>query len=294
MDTIEIVERDTKDVVREMLMENTGRGLCDSGDAYGRNWERNQGRDFDKEPAVKVSFGLWENDLEVDASISLYHWMLHNLEYDAEMQARLDELANRPENERASWHTIADEFAEEEQARLNEEWGGRDREYGVCNTYNESDRWDLTQVLEFRMLYAEGSYEPTHLVLQVHGGCDVRGGYSAPKCFRIKYNEYEWMESASVSSFWAGNWYWDYGCNRWYGVQSSSIESSPDECPPSLPEDILKTEAFRAGEVPEDALDSWHVQVTAERKAFLHAPRGYINEDDDVGPWEIQAGNHYL
>ena len=35
-----------------MLQENTGRSMLDSGDAYGRNWQRNQTRDFRKESAT--------------------------------------------------------------------------------------------------------------------------------------------------------------------------------------------------------------------------------------------------
>lgn len=32
----------TKHLIYEMLTENTGRHMLDSGGAYGRNWERNQ------------------------------------------------------------------------------------------------------------------------------------------------------------------------------------------------------------------------------------------------------------
>jgi len=43
----------TKEIIYKMLIENTGRALGDSGDAYGRAWERNQGKtieDFEGEP----------------------------------------------------------------------------------------------------------------------------------------------------------------------------------------------------------------------------------------------------
>lgn len=38
----EEIKKATKQVLTEMLTESTGRALMDSGDAYGRHWERNQ------------------------------------------------------------------------------------------------------------------------------------------------------------------------------------------------------------------------------------------------------------
>jgi len=35
---------DTADILAGMFTENTGRHMLDSGGAYGRNWEHNQGR----------------------------------------------------------------------------------------------------------------------------------------------------------------------------------------------------------------------------------------------------------
>jgi len=43
----------TKEIIYNMLTENTGRHMLDSGGAYGRNWERNQVKtieDFENEP----------------------------------------------------------------------------------------------------------------------------------------------------------------------------------------------------------------------------------------------------
>ena len=34
---------ETQKMLARMLTENTGRNILDSGDAYGRHWEKNQG-----------------------------------------------------------------------------------------------------------------------------------------------------------------------------------------------------------------------------------------------------------
>ncbi len=41
----------TASVLAGMLREDTGKSLLDSGGAYGRNYERNQKRAFEKQPA---------------------------------------------------------------------------------------------------------------------------------------------------------------------------------------------------------------------------------------------------
>lgn len=284
----------TEEVVIGMLTENTGRHFLDSGGAYGRNWERNQGRDFEAEPACSYSFNVYDGKLSVDASISLHHWMLHNLEYDPEMQARLDLYAEEHPDDSA--YELTEGFADEEQQRLNDECGSDARGFpNTINTYNEPDSWGLSQVLQFAAVAAEGSYDATHLIVQVHGGCDVRGGYTMPKCFRIRTNDYEWQESARTSMVFAGDWWWEYegNCLDWMQVWCGEYRAVT----PSLPDSIFKLEAVDTSggeEIDPEILDNWHVEVPDRKTALLVAPRGYNNEDDDLGPWPISIGNIYL
>jgi len=50
----------TADKLAEMLQENTGRSILDSGDYYGRHWEHNQGADFEAQPEGRLEF--WERN----------------------------------------------------------------------------------------------------------------------------------------------------------------------------------------------------------------------------------------
>ena len=58
--------------------------MLHSGDAYGRSWERNQGKDietFRSAPeAVKDRWG--------GVTIDLFHWLLTRLEFDERMENR--------------------------------------------------------------------------------------------------------------------------------------------------------------------------------------------------------------
>lgn len=221
----------TEQIIVEMLTENTGRGICDSGDAYGRNWQRNQGKSFADQPVVSCTWSTWrdrENPKsgcfdygtpEMNATVSLYHWMTKCLDFDPEMQKQLDEFAATEDMSDESWLGIQEHFA----AHLHELNGGT--EPNTINTYNDPDSWDCSQVLQYVMVYTDDSdYEPSHLIVSVHGGCDIRGGYTTPKCLKLAVEYYEALEKASVRSLSAGDHWWDYEGGSW----SRGCEHSED------------------------------------------------------------------
>ena len=185
----------TKKKLVEMLTENTGRHLLDSGGAYGRNWEMNQSVDFEKSPQVSVHFyeprEEGEIGFEISASISTYHFLKEFLRFHEEEEEKFVEFIEKYPNS-ASWLQIMEDYADTMPDR-----------YVVCNTYNEQDHWDLSQVLQFTDI-GDG-----HLILlQIHGGCDVRGGYTAPVCFTT--TDDSWAYNAHIDTIAAGDSYWTY------------------------------------------------------------------------------------
>lgn len=220
----------TEQMVVEQLTENTGRGLCDSGDAYGRNWQRNQGRKFAEEPSSTVRWDAWRKQdeagpgkLEPETNVSLYHWMLHNLEFDAEMQVELDEFTQQEDQAGTSWLGVQEEFAEYISKRDEHEASP-----SVTNTYNDTDECHLNQVLQYVAVFAEGEYAPSHLIVSVHGGCDVRGGYSSPRCYRLKSAEWEYTETMKLNLVYAGDFHWDYSDGCWRYLNDSNCTQVPD------------------------------------------------------------------
>lgn len=225
----------TEQIIIEMLTENTGSSLCDSGGAYGRNWERNQGKSFADQPTPTCRWSTWRKDgvgsgkPEMSATISLYHWMAKCLEFDPEMQKQLDEFSEREDMRDEGYLGIQEEFASHLHAR-----DGHEKEPNTINTYNDPDHWDCSQVLQYVELYIEDAYEPSHLIVSVHGGCDVRGGYTAPMCFRLTEEYCDALRKANVSSLSAGNHWWDYQGGSWsYGCEHS--EDAPVDDIFSLP-----------------------------------------------------------
>jgi hypothetical protein len=191
-----------QELIYNMLTENTGSHMLDSGGAYGRNWERNQVKtmqDFENEPEEVYTYSKRWNELS--RTVSVYHY-LSQLQTDR----------------------VCDKF----NAMPCEDWDAEDV-YGVSkaqwewlneffhdlkvthtfNTYNFDS--DLSQILQGSWIegyrprragYAVGVER--YLLLQIHGGCDARGGYTNAKLFLPPdygiINEYldEYKDSYSI------------------------------------------------------------------------------------------------
>lgn len=183
----------TAQVLAEMLVEDVGRSMLDSGGTpkydehgnyigslygYGRSFERNKGRAFEHEPATFLSF-RWG----VEITHNVYHWLNDRLVYDGAMDYRFRRFANREEHEGKHWLQLMEEFPEYLRSKgveVSGPGGGGD-EPMTTNTYNNEDL--LSQTLQFTQFsaYPDGDY----VLLQIHGGADVRGGYTAPRAFRV-------------------------------------------------------------------------------------------------------------
>ena len=179
-----------KEIVYEMLTENTGQALGDSGGrpiydengkyirseyGYGRHWERNKGKtlkDFEKENPVDI----WLNDYGIDVSVSVFHYLTtnSNLELDdvCEVFNKLNFLEDIEECDVSGFYQV-NEIAYKYLKTL----GYKEIGHGF-NTYNGDSH--LTQVLQGQYLDINGN---TYLLLQVHGGMDIRGGFCTPRLF---------------------------------------------------------------------------------------------------------------
>ena len=190
----------TGKVIEEMLKENTGRGLCDSGGTpvydkdgkyvrseggYGRSYERNAGKNLAEEPRVTAKWvrtleyrGYSGNvipaQVEVDVRINLYHYLCENLEFHPHWDSLLREFVGKTESgdyeEFCAWLVAEGHCA---QARVEFS------EY----TYNGDN--NFSQDFSYAsLLVREGSKFPEKfLVVRTHNGCDARGGFSAPRAF---------------------------------------------------------------------------------------------------------------
>lgn len=186
----------TQKVLQDMLTENTGRHMLDSGGAYGRNWERNQGIDFQKTRPVLMRFDKWRGDnWELEYTQNVYHFLDDRLEFDSSMDGVFNRYVKKVDpNDDQSWFELAEGFADyldslPKYNGLVTGLEGSGKPFTV-NTYNGED--NLSQVIQY--VYFEVDDSP-YVLLSIHGGCDVRGGYTKPRVFKVG-NDYSLFDNA--------------------------------------------------------------------------------------------------
>jgi len=199
----------TKEVIDAMLKENTGRALCDSGGYGGRMWERNQNKDFEKQQICYLRFSVPPNDGDPSTDWHLetfmhniYHWLAERGTFDESMQKALDAFAELPDNKELNWLSLQEAFVEHleeitEPRTITHPWGTPKEgpNFLVINTYNHESL--LSQVMQYvafsveeKILVFGQTIEPgDYVLISIHGGADVRGGYTAPKAFLTNFQE---------------------------------------------------------------------------------------------------------
>jgi hypothetical protein len=185
-----ISEQDADPVIRSQLLEDTGKHMLDSGDAYGRHWQQNRKNPPHEQPEYRV-----EDEYVVH---NLYHYMMRQLRrtsHSVIIEKALYEFAYSDEYERKSWNVCIADFIEQSH---NFEYMPRDvldedelRTFAYMvedfdtdvihwNTYNQENHM-LSQ--DIQCVSLDGLHGE-HVIVQVHNGCDIRGGYTAPRVYR--------------------------------------------------------------------------------------------------------------
>jgi hypothetical protein len=208
-----------------MLKTRTGTSFLDSGgtpsyDAggnyigssggYGRAYERNQVRTFIEEDEASLGFytyshSFWKDNIRVTKTtssieflINVFHFLDRNLEYDQQIDDfynwYLDEVKEEKDD---PYLTDVEDFIDwlrTQGFELGGIYGGGDDPIVSHNTYNGES--NLSQVLQFSLFCVESVPEEYEgqvpqpdfyiVLLQIHQGADVRGGYTAPVGFTLK------------------------------------------------------------------------------------------------------------
>lgn len=187
-----------------MLKENTGRAMCDSGgtpeydkdgkyigskEGYGRSFERNKNRRFIDEPECSVEFrAVYPYDrttntrntdavpeLEINATINVFHYLCQKLDISKEsiqLNRDLKNFSRRKDQKDSYWLSIVNDWLSYRK--------GKEVEDRWINTYN--GECILSQTIQYREFTLNGT---AYVALQIHGGADVRGGYTAPYIFEL-------------------------------------------------------------------------------------------------------------
>lgn len=209
-------------IIAKMLRENTGSHFLDSGSAYGRNHERNKGVRFDKQPRATVDFKYG-----IDVTVNLYHYLTDRVTLATNLDRKFTRFCNRKENEHESYFTLVHTWLKS-LTDSGLEIGGLygEGEPMTINTYNGESL--LSQVIQFTYFTLDHT---SYVLLQVHGGCDVRGGYTRPRVFEASESMFDEARGSiyctgdrdACGAYWdtddANHWYREGSCGLGAGTQ---------------------------------------------------------------------------
>ncbi len=270
-------------VLAAMLKEPTGRSMFDSGGTprydengcyigsqygYGRSYERNQCRDFERELSANVDFSYGY----VDYGVSLYHWLKERLEFNHEFNDLWETWNNRFEEvldlRHESWGQCLELFfrwlEERKGCELRGGPYGESEEVNSFYTYN-SGSCILSQDIIVYAFYLSGEFkfgkkrryefndEPI-IFLQIHNGCDARGGFTEPKAFSPSWDmdNIYLFNNGHLYTDGGHSWYTDDG-HSWYGDGRETPDLESEMIVTELDEDLVLV-----GQVP---IIDWHGNV---------------------------------
>ena len=169
--------------IAAMLTENTGTHMLDSGGANGRAWQQNIGKtvdDFRAMPSATAEITIREYNGETVAGIIPCVNVFHLLTGGAlELCDLCSQFNAMPVNDLdGDCYGVSMAGAEWLEMRGFKESGE------TFNTYNWNS--NHSQILQGTELTRESEWgEEKYLLLQIHGGADVRGGYTDAKLFKL-------------------------------------------------------------------------------------------------------------
>jgi len=186
--------RDVKQLVYEMLTENTGKHMCDSGGTDNRGWQRNQKKtlqDFENEKEERYEFDAKCKD--ITRTVSVFHYLTNNLEIDD-----ICEEFNTIQKESDNWDADCSAYGVSQEAYEFLEAMHEVEIARSWNTYNGES--DLSQILQGANLTIN---DEEYILIQIHNGADARGGYTDAKLFKMEecyIHEYlqEWKDSSEI------------------------------------------------------------------------------------------------
>lgn len=196
--------------IAAMLTENTGTHFLDSGGAYGRAWQQNAGKtveDFRAKPSATAEIYIreWKGQpsVEILPCVDVFHLLTGGA---LELCAYCDTFNALPVED---WDGEYSGVSAEGQRWLDDY--GFEAQGQAFNTYNWAA--NHSQVMQGQELTCG---EESFILLQIHGGADVRGGYTDAKLFKLSdFAEFYNVvtedcsfsdESGEVPLSWHGEW----------------------------------------------------------------------------------------
>lgn len=237
-------------IIAKMLTENTGTHFLDSGGDNGRNWQRNKRVNFAKSPAATVDFKYG-----IEVTLDLYHWLDDRLTLSKSLDRRFRRFCAK---HKGSDLATVEAWLE----RLTDSYGDSptgiygDGKPVMVNTYNGECL--LSQVLQYTFFTMD---HQSYVALSIHGGADVRGGYTRVRIFET--GETCMFDNAHATIYCTGDdcekswhtgdanhWYDDGACGLGAGTQLEKFDRTSETDGEAWEQGKLHVLADRSGLCP--------------------------------------------
>lgn len=230
----------------DLFVVPVDRNICDSGSVYGCKNDYNRKRNLFVEPCTYFDITrLNDGQAWFNIYVNTFRLLCKCLKYNAKEDMRFQEWYQQHDN----W---LDAIEHEDCTFKPQGYFGSS--WRVYNSYNdESSRLD--NVIQYAKYpyerYCgydrdEGDIDSNWMIVQIHGGCDVRSGYSAPVLFQLVDEEKFNWESTEAAMY----------CTKCafaadYSFDSAEIWSVPKGQEDYLNERPEKVFPCKAGNIPE-------------------------------------------
>tara|TARA_B100000470_G_scaffold214018_1_gene195004 strand:+ start:1212 stop:2093 length:882 start_codon:yes stop_codon:yes gene_type:complete len=171
---------ETESAIHDMIVEDCGTHMMDSGGDGGRSWQRNRHiKDFRLLSAINYEY---EKDYGITIGRLLFHHLNDHLTYDKEETKKLKKWLKKNDKYTNSTSDV-EEYIEQVYG------GSEDESYYSGNTYNSEHL--LSQDFQY-VTYG------TKIFISIHGGADIRGGYTDYKVFNDN-DDTLWIDASQVT-----------------------------------------------------------------------------------------------
>lgn len=190
----------TERKLAKMFIEGVPRSLVDSGMVYGYNYDYNRENPVWEQPESRVEFSvLGDGRLDIDLRLNTFRLLANQLEYDKEANRKFQKWVKKLDSEDEYWRDHLDEFPAVSRSDFTPERWIIDN---TCNGYTLLDQ-------QFVFSYCPNS---SYVIIELHGGCDIRWGYTAPVFFRVDFcNDFNPCSRGTICCT-DCDAYWDYDC----------------------------------------------------------------------------------
>ena len=160
----------------DMFMEHIPTSILDSGGSFGYRYQECRRNPVWKRPDATFEFCVRNGKLDTVAYLNTFRWLSEVLLYDRSVDDKFQEWRKQEFPDGEGWEEHLPEFVNPQTNKTYKHWWG-EYTYNYENSYDTDFIWYMIK---------EGKHPDTStnlVILQLHNGCDARGGFTEPVMF---------------------------------------------------------------------------------------------------------------